>query len=400
MKELLKQLWKAELDAGDAPAKNTACRFQTMVIDSIVETWVCPRAVYWDYAPKERLEQDKLLPMGDYPMSKLADPQRVYQENMCYMGAIPLSDSQYLGCMFLNDGLEKDSLSVYDLNGQTGYWRCALPWGDETSFQWVRKVLYYIPDPVKDLVWDTVTLREVNARLVRLKAVPDIAIMFSSSTSNLLVTMASLQPHDLVYEQLFIHEVQHRLDGYDSETKAFSRLIEVRDKTMPMRGLANPTKAAAAAKAEATALAEQYERQQEIDKQSAAAKQAEQEVVQQQQPEPQVEDVQPEQAEVIAQQAPEAPVAAEQPEEEETKKRTRVRKAPTAATPANAKALEDTIAYLGSPVADSMTMEEIDEEIRKCRDLGIVLSRRMANLYTAGMQIPKKKLAAVSAILN
>ena len=47
-----------------------------------------------------------------------------------------------------------------------------------------------------------------------------------------------------------------------------------------------------------------------------------------------------------------------------------------------------------------MNMDEIDEEVRKCRDLGVALSRRMANLYTAGMQIPKKKLAAVSAILN
>lgn len=400
MKELLKKLWKAELDAGDDPARNTACRFQTLVIDSVVETLVCPRAIYWDYAPADRIEPDKMFPVDGYPMSKLDDPQRVYLENMCYMGYIPLDDSVYLKGMFLNDSIEANALSVYDRNGHTGYWRCALPWGDETSFQWVRKVLYYIPDPVRELIWDTVTLREVRARLVRLKSVPDIAIMFSSSTANLLVTMASLKPHELEYEQLFIREVQHRLDGYDRETKSFSRLIEVKDKTMPMRGLANPTKAAQAAEAKSAAAA--YEATQQVNKQlfekavppAAPTKEPEPPVE-----EPQVEDVQPEQAEEIAQQAPE-PVAAPEQQEEEIKKRTRIRKAPTAATPANAKALEDTLAYLGSPVADTMTMDEIDEEIRKCRDLGIVLSRRMANLYTAGMQIPKKKLAAVSAILN
>ena len=398
MKELLKKLWKAELDAGPESGRRTACVFQTMIIDSVVETRVCPRAVYWDYAPQERLELDKVFTFEDYPLSKLDDPQRVYQENMCYMGAIPLDDSQYLRGLFLNDGLEKNALSFYDLNGHTCYWRCALSWGDETSFQWLRKVLYRIPLPVQELIWNTVTLREVNARLVRLKAVPDPAIMLSSATANLLVTMASLQPTELEYEQLFIKGVQHRLDGYDSYTGSFSRLIEVKDKAMPMRGLANPTKAAAAAKAEATALADSYERQREVDQQFAAAKAEEQAAAQE--TEPQIEVVQPEQAEEIIQEAPEAPVTVVQPEEEETKKRTRIRKSPTAATPANAKAMEDTMAYLGSPVADSMTMDEIDEEIRKCRDLGVALARRMANLYTAGMQIPKKKLAAVSAILN
>ena len=123
----------------------------------------------------------------------------------------------------------------------------------------------------------------------------------------------------------------------------------------------------------------------------------------------QVEEIQPEQAQQIAAEAPPPIVNASAPEvkpeesvqpPQEEEKRKRIRKAPTAATPANAKALEDTIAYLGSPVADTMALEDIEEEIRKCRDLGVVLARRMANLYAAGTLIPKRKLAAVSAILN
>jgi hypothetical protein len=82
------------------------------------------------------------------------------------------------------------------------------------------------------------------------------------------------------------------------------------------------------------------------------------------------------------------------------KKHTRVRKTPAAASPAKSKALEDVIAYLGCPVADNMSQEDIDEEVRKCRDLGIVVARRIANLYAAGTKNYAKKLAAVRDALS
>lgn len=386
MKELLKQIWKAE--AKDT-SNNSACRFQTD-FGSRTETWVCSRALLYDYDPKEKLELDRQFTVDDLPMKKLEDPERTYAENMFYPGEIILDDYSLLECMFLNDGLAAHgkAISAYDLNGQTGYYKCSLPWKNETSFQWVRKLLYYIPTPVQDMVRDRVTLRELDACLVRLKATPDLALLFRAGYTVLLVTMSRMQPHDLVNEQLFVDQIQYRLDGWDSETKAFSRLVEVRRHNMPMRGLANPTKAAAATTAVPPV-------------QPPAAPP---EIPQQEPTAPQVEEVQPEQAEQIAEQAPDPiqePVEETTPAaEEETKKRTRMRKAPTAATPANAKALDEVIAYLGSPPADSMTQDEIDEEIRKCRDLGIVLARRMANLYAAGTLIPKKKLAAVRDVLN
>ena len=106
-------------------------------------------------------------------------------------------------------------------------------------------------------------------------------------------------------------------------------------------------------------------------------------------------------AEKVAEAINEAEDPAEaSPPEAEKPKHTRVRKAPAAATPANAKALEDVLAYLGCPVAENMPQEEIDEEIRKCRDLGIVISRRMANLYAAGTKNYAKKLAAVRDALS
>lgn len=388
MKELLKKIWLASARAN--PANNAACRFQTMLIDSVTETWVCSRAVLCDYAPSTRIEMGTLQPVDDLPLKQLPDPEVVLAENMFYRGTIPLEDYSLLGCAFLNEGPgpKENAISVFQQNGQTMYYKCNLPWGDETSFQWLRKIFNYIPTYVSELVKDAVTLQELGACLVRLKASPNLALLLQSSTAWLLVTMSVLNKTELANEQIFIDNVQYRLDGWDNETKAYSRLVEVTPKAMTMRGLANPTKAA----------------------QQAAPVEVPQPTPPQPtpepQPEPQVEDVQPEQAQQIAAEAPQPTEAApipeqtptEPPQEEEKKKR--IRKAPTAATPANAKALEDTIAYLGSPVADTMAQEDIDEEIRKCRDLGVVLARRMANLYAAGTLIPKKKLAAVSAILN
>ena len=210
--------------------------------------------------------------------------------------------------------------------------------------------------------------------------------------------MSRVVQKEILNEQLYINNEQYRLDGWDNETRAYSRLIKVVDKTM--RGLANPTKAAKAAQAPAEPVA------------AAPVPQ----------PEPQVEDIQPEQAEEIAEQAvdPAEYVAepmvekekerepeeglddpkGQNPPEAEKPKHTRVRKAPAASSPANVKALEDVIAYLGCPVAENMSQEDIDEEVRKCRDLGIVVARRIANLYVAGTKNYAKKLAAVRDALS
>lgn len=384
MKELLKQIWMAEAKAND---NMSACRFQTD-FGGVTETWVNSRALLYDYAPEEKLQPDQLFTVADLPLKNMEDLERTYAENMFYPGELILEDYELLGAMFLNDGLPEhgQAISAYSLNGKTGYYKCSLPWGNETSFQWVRKLLYYIPTPVQDLVRDCVTLRELGASLIRLKATPDLALLFRADSLVLLVTLSRMQPKELVNEQLFVGQIQYRLDGWNSETRAFTRLVEVKSKSMPVRGLANPTRAAAANAA------------------PPVPPKAVPDPIPQEAPTPQVEEVQPEQAEQIAQQAPEPiqePVEdSTSSPEEESKKRTRTRKAPTAATPANAKALDEVIAYLGSPPADSMTQEEIDEEIRKCRDLGIVLSRRMANLYAAGTLIPKRKLAAVRDVLN
>lgn len=398
MKDLLKEIWKTE-----AAKCTNACHFQTMMIDSLAEIWVCNKAVLYDYAPNKKEKLDTCLAVDDLPLKVLEDTRRVWAENMFYQGIIHLEDYGLLSAVFLNDGPgpQEQALSAFNRNGQTAYYKCALPWGEETSFQWLRKVLYSIPDTVQEHIKDVVTLKELNAGLVRLKGAPDLALLLGSSTSWMLVTMSRDKPTEPVNEQLFIGGIQYRLDGWNHETQSFTRLVEASTKSM--RGLANPTKAAQQA---ITAPAQHVAPMPE-----PAGSPGDSVTVEElkQAQEPQVEEVQPEQAQQIATEAPpsveKAPIPetrsdepVTQPQEEE--KRKRIRKAPMAATPANAKALEDTIAYLGSPVADTMTQEEIDEEVRKCRDLGIVLARRMANLYAAGTQIPKKKLAAVSAILN
>ena len=396
MKQLLKQIWKAEAEASEA--NRTACRYQTLC-GSRTETWVCSRAVFYDYAPEEELEPNKQFKVDDLPLKELRDPERTYAENMFYSGVILLEDYSLLDCLFLNAGLPElgQSISVFDRNGETGYYRCGLPWGNETSFQWVRKLLYDIPEPVKNLIKDTVTLQELNASFVRLKATPDIAILLGAENAWLVVPMARIKSYELVNEQLFINGIQYRLDGLDQETQTFTRLVEVHTKQMTMRGLANPTKAAQASAAQAPRVVPMPE---------PAGSPGDSVTVEElkQAQEPQVEEVQPEQAQEIAQQAPEVTQEKEQQQtdttEEEAKKRTRIRKTPTAANPANAKALDEVITYLGSPVSDTMSLEDIDEEIRKCRDLGIVISRRMANLYAAGSLIPKKKLAAVMEVLK
>lgn len=388
MKTILKDIWEAVARAN--PKNNTACRFQTMLGDTRTEISVSSRSVFYDYAPTEKLELDQYFEVADLPMKELQDPEKVQAENMFYDGSIPLEDNSLLDAYFLNAGLasgHQKELSVFDLNGGTAaYYRMGLPWGRATYFEWVRKIFYTVPEAVQERLQETATLKELNAQIVRLKASPDLALLLGSATSWLLVTMSRTRPMSEVYDHIFIDDKQYRLDGFDREIGAYTRLVEVVDKTM--RGLANPTKAAQqAAQAAPTPAPEPVE---------PPVPEAIPDV-------PQVEEVQPEQAEEIAAQAPEA--VAQQPadpvaQEEETPKRTRTRKAPTAVTPANAKALEEVAAYLGSPVADSMTMEEIDEEIRKCRDLGVALSRRMANLYAAGTLIPKKKLAAVREAMN
>ena len=242
MKELLKKIWLASARAN--PANNAACRFQTMLIDSITETWVCSRAVLCDYAPSTRIEMGTLQPVDDLPLKQLPDPEVVLAENMFYRGTIPLEDYSLLGCAFLNEGPgpKENAISVFQQNGQTMYYKCNLPWGDETSFQWLRKIFNYIPTYVSELVKDAVTLQELGACLVRLKASPNLALLLQSSTAWLLVTMSVLNKTELANEQIFINNVQYRLDGWDNETKAYSRLVEVTPKNM--RGLANPTKAA------------------------------------------------------------------------------------------------------------------------------------------------------------
>ena len=391
MKQLLKAIWEEEARHCPQPS---ACRFQTLMIDSRVEICACPRSVYYDYSPVEKLELDKHYTVDNLPLKSLADPEKVLAENMFYPGAINLNSNSLLEACFLNEGpcKAKQELAIFERRGTAGYYKGGVPWGEATYFQWVRKVLFYIPNEVRWKVQGVVTLSELNAQLVRLKATPDLALLLGSATSWLLVTMARIQQHEPINEQLYIDDEQYRLDGWDNETKAYSRLIKVVDKTM--RGLANPTKAAKAAQAPMEPVA------------AAPAPQ----------PEPQVEDVQLEQAEEIAEQAADTAVQVaetvveaiseveegkdQNPPEAEKPKHTRVRKAPAAVTPANVKALEDLLAYLGCPVADNMSQEDIDEEIRKCRDLGIVISRRMANLYAAGTKNYAKKLAAVRDALS
>lgn len=395
MKQLLRAIW---LDTAKGCPEPSACRFQTQMIDSRVEICACPRSVYYDYAPTEKLDLDKPYTVDDLPLKPIADPEHVLAENMFYPGSIPLENNSLLEACFLNDGPCKanQELAIFERRGTAGYYQGGIPWGDATYFQWVRRVLFYIPNTVRWKIQGAVTLKELNAALVRLKATPDLALLLGSATSWLLVTMSRVVQKEILNEQLYINNEQYRLDGWDSETKAYSRLIKVVDKSM--RGLANPTKAAKAAQAPAEPVA----------------------AVPVQQPEPQVEDIQPEQAEQIAVQAVDttAQFAAtvveavkeveeglddpkdQNPPEAEKLKHTRVRKAPAASSPANAKALEDVIAYLGCPVADNMSQDDIDEEVRKCRDLGIVVARRIANLYAAGTKNYAKKLAAVRDALS
>ena len=355
----------------------------------MTEISVCSRSVLYDYAPQDKLELNKYYAVDDFPLKTLEDQEKVLAENMFYSGSIPLEDNRLLDAYFLNDGPYKarEELSAFSVNGTAIYYNQGLSWKGMSQFMWVRSLLYAIPEEVQDIIGSAATLKELNAQLVRLKATPDLALLLGSTTAWLLVTLARIRPHEEVNEHIFIKGIQYKLDGWDRDNGSFSRCVEAVDRTISGmgRGLANPTKKAAEqAVAAAPPVQEVTEQTDTIETQA------------------QVEEIQPEQAEEIVEQVPDVTESPAEPEqvEEEVKKRTRTRKAPTAVTTASAKALDDVIAYLGSPVADSMTMEEIDEEIRKARDLGVVLARRMANLYAAGTLIPKRKLAAVRDAVN
>jgi hypothetical protein len=244
------------------------------------------------------------------------------------------------------------------------------------------------------------SLTALNARIGKMRTGPVLVLLLSCDTALLVVTLSKIPQNKPQNSNIFMSmdlSEHYRLDGLREDGVFYTRLVKGRNN---LKGLANPVKRKEEAPAEVVHVPEETPPIQD----APAA-------------EPQVEEVQPEQAEEIAEQAPEpmgeidrngytAPPASQISAERSAdlgdapKKRTRTKRVAVAPSANASKLIDDLIAYLGSPVADSMTSDQMQEEVRKLRDLGVVLARRQSNLFTAATASEKKLRDVLRGVLG
>lgn len=398
-KELLQQLWKTEAGLTD---NGNACRFQLQTDGGPIEYTICSKAVMLDYAPVNPLEPGKLFKVDDYPIKKLDDITKVTPEVMLCEESLTIHKDEDIDRYFLPlNNWQEIGLGVFDRQDDKVVLNSVMPYLKTGSFQFAGLALHFIPDQVRWEINKNGSLTQLNARIGKMRTGPVIVLLLSCDTAMLIVTMSKLQPKELANSNIFLDKdcsVAYRLDGLREGSVYYSRLVKGRN---ILKGLANPVarnKAAEVPPPEPCGSPGDRVTVEEI-KQAKASP-----VLKPESPAaivnefPHIEEVQPEQAEAIAEAAPEA-VNTTAPAEE-PKKRTRTKRVAVAPSANASKLIDDLIAYLGTPVSDAMTTEQMQEEVRKLRDLGVVLARRQSNLFTAATASEKKLRDVLRGVLG
>jgi hypothetical protein len=385
-KQLLRQLWDIE---ASRTTNGNACRLQLQTESGPTEFLVCSKAVLMDYAPSKTLEAGKLYTVNKLPLKKLEDISRVYPENMLCEESLNITKDAYIDACFMPlNNWHEIGMGVFSKDDEKVVLESVLPYLKSGSFQFAGLALHYIPDEVRWEINKNSSLAALNARIGKMRTGPVLVLLLSCDTALLVVTLSKIPQNKPQNNNIFMSRDlsdHYRLDGLREDGVFYTRLVKGRNN---LKGLANPVKRKEAQPAESVHVPEENPPIQD-----APAAEAE----------PQVEDIQPEQADEIAEQAPEA-TSVEQPKEaapaEEPKKRTRMKRVAVAPSANASKLIDDLITYLGSPVADSMTSDQMQEEVRKLRDLGVVLARRQSNLFTAATASEKKLRDVLRGVLG
>ena len=396
---MLRQLW--DLQATQNNQRGDACRFQLQIEAGPMEYLVCSTAVMLDYSPAKTLEPGKLFTVDKLPLKKLEDASRVNPEVMLCEEALVINNDAYLTDYYLPLRSTKETgMGVFQADNEKAVLKTILPFMKDGNFQFAGLAFHHMPDILQAEINKHSSMTAMNARLCKLRSSPTMVMLLSCDTAMLVVTLAKVKNNIPVNENIYLDPScteQYKLDGYRDDLGVFSRLVK--GTTKSMKGLANPTaRNKAAQTANVTAAV------------TPPAEPAVQESVAVQ--EQQVEEVQPEQAKEIAQAAPEIqPAPAHEAimkgeiqdpsiPTEAPKKRTRTPKTASAQNINACKNIDELIAYLSSPVPDAMPVEAMQDEVRKLRDLGVVLARRQSNLFTAATASEKKLRDVLRGVLG
>ena len=394
-RSIIEEIWNYQLENLPKGDKGPAVIFQTNYNDHRTEYRACRRCVMIDYSPISQLNPTELYAIPEHTKITEIDEQRIAPERFLHEEFLNLEDSALLTNRFLpfvNEAhaglyaLEKDHRDCWRKRYELDALR-------EGPFSLIELNLYEVPAWCKSCIYGHSSLVALHGQfgLTRNGNVP--TLLLSSDTSLLIVTLNRVPPDE---NPTIILEGDEKLqfDGYIEKAHAWSRLIPKKENKKKMgKGLPNPVKRAAAAAAIANEPEHVPQTPVMVHEPVSAPPAAE----------PQVEDVQPEQAQEIAQQAPvvETPVdpAQETPPPEKEKPRRRTNK--VAAQDSDMLKTMDTLAeYLGCPVPDTMTVPQIEEEIRHCRELGLALTRRMANLGLAGTTASSKLIGTIRGLVG
>ena len=406
-KELLRQLWKIE---ADDTSNGTACRFQLHSESGPTEYTVCSKAVLLDYAPAKTREPGKLFKIAGYELKKLDDASKVTPEVMLCEESLTIQNDDDLERFFLPlNNWQEIGLGVFDKVGDQMVLRSVMPYLKSGSFQFAGLAIHHIPDRVRWEIAKNSSLTQLNARIGKMRTGPVLLLLLSCDTAMLIVTLSKIQPKEPENSNISMGtDKVYRLDGVREGGAFFTRLVKGRTN---LKGLANPVarnKAAEVPPPEPCGSpgdSVTVEELKQIKKPLPEARGASEvlqlgreQIARGLAQEAQVEEVQPEQADAIAEAAPEA-ISTSAPAEE-PKKRTRTKRVAVAPSANASKLIDDLITYLGTPVADAMTTEQMQEEVRKLRDLGVVLARRQSNLFTAATASEKKLRDVLRGVLG
>ena len=411
--ELLSKLWEALIASKDE--SYPACRFQEQYQEGRADYRVCRRCVYIDYKPSGRpLKDGKLYPILGHELLPLDPMNKVHPENFLCEEGLALNSDNYLHYVFIPCNNMKDrevGLMAFEEVDDKLMYKGTLPYSPSGSFHFVGLAAYRISkDIIHEIEKAEIPFTQLHPRICKVRSGTVLALQLMSESRTIIATLNRLNQQDELNDNIYFGKdsPRYKLDGFRNDSGTYYQLVEAIEVTM--RGLKNPVK--------------------KLQEQETPV-------------EPQIEDIQPEQAEEIAAQAPTVDATPESMEginevsetiakyeegdpetvatinkekerlevlktkieaekadkEEAAPKHTRVRKQPTAAGPAKLKQMDELIEYLGSPVGD-MKQEDINEEIKKIRDLIIVSGRRMANLHSVHAAGEKKRLDSLRAIIG
>ena len=390
-RSIIEEIWNYQLENLPKGDKGPAVIFQTNYNDQRTEYRACRRCVMIDYSPIAQLNPTELYAVPEHTLITEIDEQRIAPERFLHEEFLNLADSALLTNRFLPFKNESHA-GLYALDKDNrDCWkkRYELDALKEGPFSLIGLNLYEIPAWCKSCIYGHSSLVALHAQfgLTRNGNVPTLLL---SSDSSLLIVTLNRVPMD--ENPIIILEGDEKLqfDGYIEKAYAWSRLIPKKENKKKMsKGLPNPTKRAVPAAAPAV----EPETVEAVPQNPVMVHAP---VTPPPAPEPQVEEVQPEQAKEIAQEAPAAvdPVA---PEKEKPRRRNNK----VAAQDSDMLKTMDALAeYLGCPVPDTMTVPQIEEELRHCRELGLALTRRMANLGLAGTTASSKLIGTIRGLVG